>query len=308
MTDTATRAQCARLDDRGVVSVVGPDATKFLNGLVTNEIAGLMATADDICFEADVRYAGLLTPQGKILFDFFCVKIFDGFILEMPREKTPDLVKRLAMYKLRAAVDITDASDKFTVLALWGENACSSGPTRDTVAFRDPRHQDLGFRILAEAHFAADIASATNGQKVGADAYHAHRIALGIPEGGKDFAFGDAVPHDANFDLVNGVSFTKGCFVGQEVVARMQNKSIVRKRVARITSTAPLAPGVDILLGDVPIGQVGSVSSTAALAMIRLDRVMEADDKGIALTCGGTPVTVDAAILAQYRAAAATGM
>ena len=219
-------------------------------GLITNDIATLETKPDDVAFEAAAAHAGLLSPQGKILFDFFCVRTLDGFLLDVARDKAAELAKRLTMYKLRAAADIKVVSDDYHVLALWGPNACSSGPTTGTVAFRDPRHADLGTRILAEARFATDIASATNGSKVSADAYHAHRIALGVPEGGKDYDFGDAYPHEADFDLFNGVSFTKGCYVGQEVVARMQNKTVVRKRVVKITGRQPLTRGTDILLGE----------------------------------------------------------
>ncbi len=109
-------------------------------------------------------------------------------------------------------------------------------------------------------------------------------MALGVPEGGKDYEFGDAYPHEANFDLLHGVSFTKGCYVGQEVVARMQNKTVVRKRVVKISANAPLTSGVDVLLGEAPIGRVGTVAGGNALAMLRLDRALEAQQKNQTLT------------------------
>lgn len=293
------------LADRGVVSVTGNDAGKLLQGLITNDIASLVTKPSDVAFAAASAHAGLLSPQGKILFDFFCVRTLDGFVLDVASDRAADLAKRLALYKLRAAVDIRVVSHDYTVLALWGPHACSSGPTTGTIAFRDPRHPDLGFRILAEARFATDIASATNGAKAAPDAYHAHRIALGVPEGGKDYAFGDAYPHEADFDLFNGVSFTKGCYVGQEVVSRMQNKSVVRKRVVKISSTEPLAAGVDVMLGEIPIGRIGSVDGVNGLALLRLDRAEEAQTKGLALTSGGCDITVDADALARYRKSAA---
>jgi tRNA-modifying protein YgfZ len=300
-----SRAKIARLEDRGAVSVRGTDAAKLLQGLVTNDIGNLVTNPDDVAFEAAAAHAALLSPQGKILFDFFCVRTLDGFVLDIARDKAADLAKRLSMYKLRAAAEIEVVSDDYQVLALWGPDACSSGPTTGTVAFRDPRHPSLGHRILAEARFATDIASATNGSKVPVETYHAHRIALGVPEGGKDYDFGDAYPHEANFDLCNGVSFTKGCYVGQEVVARMQNKTVVRKRVIKITGAVALKTGADILLGDAAIGRVGSVDGTQALAMLRLDRTIEAQEKGITLTAAGIAITPEPQALERYQSSLA---
>ena len=296
----------AYLADRGTIAVTGPDAIKLLQGLVTNDIATLETKPDDVAFAAAAAHAGLLSPQGKILFEFFCVRTLDGFVLDVASDKATELAKRLTMYKLRAAVDIKAVSDDYQVLALWGKDACSSGPTTGTVAFRDPRHADLGTRILAEARFATDIASATNGTKATADNYHAHRIALGVPEGGKDYEFGDAYPHEANFDLFNGVSFTKGCYVGQEIVARMQHKTVVRKRIIKIEAAETLRSGADILLGDVAVGRVGSVAGHNALAMLRLDRASEAADKVQSLWSGGVAVTPDPEALRHYRSSSRT--
>jgi folate-binding protein YgfZ len=128
---------------------------------------------------------------------------------------------------------------------------------------------------------------------------------LGVPEGGKDYAFGDAYPHEADFDIHNGVSFTKGCYVGQEVVSRMQNKSVVRKRVVKISGNGPLTAGTDILLGDVPIGRVATTDGENALAMLRLDRALEAEPKSLTLTTAGIRVTPDPEATARYRDSAA---
>ena len=220
--------------DRGVVSVRGPDAGSLLTRLVTNAL--------EFPIERSAVYAGLLSPQGKILIDFFVAKTADGLVLEVAHEKVAELVKRLTMYKLRADVTIADASDDYNFLALWGPHACSSGETIGTIAYPDPRHPQLGLRILAESRFAIDIASATNGVKATPEDYHAHRISLGIPEGGKDFAFGDTFPHEACMDQLNGVSFTKGCYVGQEIVSRMEHRGTARKRIVPIVGEAPLTP------------------------------------------------------------------
>lgn len=287
----------AALTDRGVICVAGADASAFLQGLLTNDLSDLAAR--------QAVYAGLLSPQGKILFEMLAVKTSEGFLLDVDQAKCADLVKRLTMYKLRAKVEIKDVSAEYVTLALWGEEPARSGDMLGSVSFRDPRSADLGSRILAEAALAADIAAATKAADSTPAAYHAHRIALGVPEGGKDYDFGDAYPHEANFDLFNGVSFTKGCYVGQEVVARMQNKTVVRKRVVKVTASAALTCGASVLLGETAIGRIGSVDGAIGLAMLRLDRVAEAAEKNISLNANGIAITVDSAPLNRYHASIA---
>lgn len=288
----------ALLADRGAVSVTGTDAVKLLQGLITNEMGQLD--------QAPALFAGLLSPQGKILFDFLVVKTGDGFILDVARDRAGDLAKRLTLYKLRADVAIADVSPSYRIFALWGGG---DTPADDAVAgmlsVRDPRHEALGFRLIADAQSGFDPATLGAREATAAD-YHAHRIAIGVPEGGKDYDFGDAYPHEADFDVFHGVSFTKGCFVGQEVVARMQNKTIVRKRVVKVKGASALQPGAEIKLGDVTIGKIGSAAGAEALALLRLDRAAEAEDKGLGLTASSFAITADADALARYRAAAAS--
>lgn len=292
-----SNAFIAHLSDRGVVAVTGADAVKFLNGLVTNEIAHLK--------EGEAAHAGLLSPQGKILFDFLSVRVSEGFLLDTAVDKAADLVKRLSLYKLRAAVEIKCVSEKFSLLALWGDQLSSPGETSETQSFTDPRHAALGLRILADRRFAADIASATNGSITDAKAYHAHRIALGVPEGGKDFDFGDAYPHEADFDLFNGVSFKKGCYVGQEVVSRMQHKTVVRKRVVRIEGDRDLASGSDITHNGVVFGRTGSTDGRNGLALLKLDRYAEAQAAGDPVLAGDIPICVYDADLQRNLASVA---
>jgi folate-binding protein YgfZ len=276
-------ARIAALPDRGVVRVAGADAEKLLQGLITNDM-DLLATRPAI-------HAALLTPQGKILFEFFVVKTGDAFLLETARDRAADLAKRLGLYKLRAKVEIRDLSADYRVLALWGPTP-QSGETVGSVSFVDPRLAELGLRILAEARLDLDIAKAMNGLDALPEDYHAHRIALGVPEGGKDYALGDAFPHEADLDQLNGVSFTKGCYVGQEVVSRMQNRASMRKRVVPIEAEAALVPGTEIKVGAAGIGTVGSVAGRHALALVRLDRAAEAAAKGQALTADGVAITL----------------
>jgi folate-binding protein YgfZ len=288
-------AKIVRLADRGVVSVTGRDSEKLLQGLVTNDIEGLA--------QGEARHAALLSPQGKILFDFFVVRQGDGYLLDVLRSSAGDLVKRLSMYKLRADVIIADISESVRIDASWGDGA-ESFPRHSAMHFLDPRHSLLGIRYVSDVRSADDSATGFEGRNTLRD-YDALRVSLGVPEGGRDYNFGDAYPHEADLDLLNGVSFSKGCYVGQEIVARMQNKTVVRKRAVKISGAAPLASNDDVLVGDVAIGRVGTVDGHAAIAMLRLDRALEAQQKNQTLTAGGVAVTVDHIALESYRASAA---
>ncbi len=288
-------AKPARLADRGVVSVTGRDSEKLLQGLVTNDVEGLA--------EGEARYAGLLSPQGKILFDFFVVRHGEGYLLDVVRSKAGDLSKRLTMYKLRADVAITDISESYKVYAAPAPDS-ESLPEGRSISFVDPRHQEIGLRLLAKTEPGGG-SGASDDSRGSARDYDALRVRLGVPEGGKDYEFGDAYPHEADFDLFNGVSFTKGCYVGQEIVARMQNKSVVRKRAIKVSGNAPLTPNSDILLGDIPVGRIGTVDGTTAIAMLRLDRALEAEQKMQDLIAGGVLIVADRDAVDRYRSSAA---
>lgn len=291
--------QATILADRGVVSVTGPDAGKLLGGLVTNEIP--------LLDKAPALYAALLAPQGKILFDFLVVKTADGFLLDTARDRATELVKRLSMYKLRAAAEIRDVSAEHVVGAVW-DGAPSAGDAASGVhLYADPRLPALGHRVIARAGTTgADLAAAVGGAEAPAEVYHDYRIGLGVPEGGRDFVFGDAFPHEALLDQLNGVSFTKGCFVGQEVVSRMQHRTTVRKRVVTVAADGPLpAEPLPVLVGTAEIGRLGSVAGSRGLALVRIDRVAEARRDGVPVTVGGVAVHVEAPAFATFRIEAA---
>ena len=274
----APLTKSTHLPDRGVVAVTGGDATKFLDNLITNDM-GLLR-------ERTAMFAGLLSPQGKILFDFLVVKQAQGYLLDTPAALAAGLVKRLSMYKLRADVKISDVSAEFFVRVAFSQS-------RPGGYVLDPRHGQLGSRHYAQT-VAANAEPQTPDVTEAAD-YHAHRIALGVPEGGRDYAYGDTFPHEALFDHVEGVSFTKGCYIGQEIVARMEHRGTARKRIVRVTGTETLPPTqTPILAGDIPIGTLGSSARRHGLAMLRLDRVLEFQAKGEPLMCGGQIVMPNA--------------
>ncbi len=274
-----TKSDCtiSKLGDRGVLAVTGAEAKSFLQGLITNDMDRVEAAA--------AIHAGLLTPQGKILFDFFVVGDGPGFLLECPLANASELAKRMTFYKLRAAVEIEDISEEHTVCAAWGSAPEATGAR---ACYADPRLPELGFRLI----LPSDAAPETSGCAPAPEAaYHAHRIGLGVPEGGKDFEFGDAFPHEADFDQLNGVDFKKGCYVGQEVVSRMEHRGTARKRVVPIEGVAALPQGGgDISASGVAIGRLGSVSETSGLALLRLDRAKKAQTDGKAISAGAVEI------------------
>jgi folate-binding protein YgfZ len=268
-------AHIALLADRGVVRIAGADAARLLQGVISNDV--------DLLDRLSAIHAGLLSPQGKILFEFFVARAGDGFLLETARDKAADLAKRLLMYRLRAKATIADASTDYRLLVAWGKSAGQVVP-RGIVSYADPRLADLGTRLLQPANAQEPLPSDGPGD------WHRHRIGLGVPEGGKDYPLGDTFPHEADFDLLNGVSFSKGCFVGQEVVSRMHNRASVRKRVVPIEADLPLTAGAAISAGKAVIGTIGSVADRQGLAMLRLDRAAEARAGGEALSASGVVI------------------
>jgi tRNA-modifying protein YgfZ len=268
----------ARLDDRGLVRVAGADARKLLNGLLTNDL-------DKLDTQPAV-FAGLLSPQGKILFDFFVVKAgADSLLLDVAQASAEALVKRLTMYKLRAAVTIEAAPVDLVVAAAWGD---AVRVPAGVIAYPDPRLAALGQRLVTPAGRLAEM-PATSADPT---AYHAHRIALGVPEGGRDYAFADAFPHEALFDQLHGVDFEKGCYVGQEVVSRMEHRGTARNRIVPVHGTAPLTTGSPVTAGAASLGLIGSVSGRNGLATIRLDRAHEAAAKGDPVVAGDVALTL----------------
>jgi hypothetical protein len=272
--------KAAFLPDRGVVKVAGEDARSFLNGLVTTDVAQLTPGLG--------RFGALLTPQGKIIVDFLITEApaghGGGFLIDCPRPLAKGLSDKLGFYKLRAKVVVENLSDGFGVIAAWGGEPAM----KPDLAFADPRDAVLGWRILAPQDLSQKVADLVGAELVDSDAYEAHRIATGVPRGGLDFMYGDAFPHETNMDRLHGVDFDKGCYVGQEVVSRMQHRGTARTRTVRVTlDGAPPEAGSPVLAGDKPVGTMGSTAGQNGLALIRTDRVTDALDAGLALTAGG---------------------
>lgn len=275
-----------QFEDRGVIEVTGRDAQKLLQGIVTNDMAALTQPGQAL-------HTGLLSPQGKILFDFFVVRHGDGYLIDTDRDSVEALMKRLALYKLRADAAIRDASDTYTVAAVWDCHADSIAGGIDCVAFHDPRLSALGMRLLTHKVPGAKLDMTPD--RLSRQDYDRRRIAFGVPEAGRDFDLGDTFPHEALYDQLGGVSFSKGCFVGQEVVSRMQHRGTARRRIVQVAAEDGIElpmRGAEVRAGPAVIGRLGTTAGAQGLAMLRLDRVAEANAKGVAVMAGEVPLQV----------------
>jgi tRNA-modifying protein YgfZ len=272
--------KAALLPDRGVVKVAGETARSFLNGLLTTDIGQVTP--------AEARFAALLTPQGKIVVDGIVAEASaedgGGFFIDCPRALATTLVDKLKFYKLRTPVIAEDLSEVLGVMAVWD----GEGDTDCGLIYSDPRLPTLGRRVILPPHLAKEAADDLGATLVDAAEYEAHRIALGVPRGGLDFMYGDAFPHETDMDQLHGVDFEKGCFVGQEVVSRMEHRGSARNRVVPVAyeGFAP-DPGGPVTAGEKQIGTFGSRADGRAVALLRLDRVADALAAGTPLVAGG---------------------
>lgn len=270
----------AFLPDRGVIKVAGEDARNFLNGLITTDVDRLKPGLG--------RFGALLTPQGKIIVDFLITEApaghGGGFLIDCPKALADGLATKLKFYKLRAKVTVDNLSDDLGVLAAWdGQLAI-----QPDLCFADPRNEHLGTRILIPEDLKQKLSDLIGAELVDAADYEAHRIALGVPRGGLDFMYSDAFPHETNMDRLAGVDFDKGCYVGQEVVSRMQHRGTARTRSVKVLleDSSPEA-GVSVMAGDKSVGTMGSSAQGKGIALVRIDRVADALDAGQPLTAGG---------------------
>jgi len=259
------------LSSRQLIRVSGVDARDFLHSLITTDIESLP--------ERTARPGALLTPQGKILFDFMISRDGDDFLMETDAAQRDALMRRLTMYKLRAAVTIA-ADDADGVTVTWGDGSVTGAA--------DAAFAKAGVTLSRYPGKPEGIAIDASEAE-----YETLRVASGIPASGFDYALQDAFPHDVLLDKTDGLSFRKGCYVGQEVVSRMQHRGTARRRVALVTSeTALPVSGTDIMAGGKPVGTLGSVLGNKGLAIVRIDRVGDAIANGIPLTASDVTVVL----------------
>lgn len=264
----------ATLTDRAVLTLTGPETEEFLQGLVTADMAPMSADA--------VRPAALLTPQGKVMFEFLMSRIEGGVRIDCPAAMRADLKKRLTLYRLRRKIEIAESDD--AVFAVWGEGAAG---------LVDTRFPDEGVtRTYGAASAGLDEASEQD--------FRALRIANGVAEIGADYAASEVFPHDVLMDFNGAVCFKKGCFVGQEVVSRMQHRGTARRRLMLVSAATPLMANADIMAGEKSVGQILSIADANGLALVRIDRLANAAAKDAALTVEGVPVALEIPSWAGY--------
>ena len=252
------------LPDRGVLEVAGEDRVAFLQGLVSNDVAEAAP--------GRAVWAALLTPQGKWLADFFLFSEGgDRLLLDCERAQAPGLAARLSRFRLRSRVSLRDASGEFHVHAGWGGAAMPEG----VVAAPDPRLPDAGWRALAPAPLPGADATPEDWDR--------HRLALGLPDGSRDLSAEQTVLLEAGFDELRGISWTKGCYMGQELTARTRYRGLLKRRLVPVSVDGPLPPrGTPVLAGGVEVGEMRSGRDGLGLALLRLEAL-----DGRALRCGG---------------------
>ena len=283
--------RCVVLEDRGLLRLAGKDAKTFLQGLISNDIALLSP--------GQALYAALLTPQGKYLFDFLLFERNGEILLDGELARLPALRQRLTMYRLRSKVDIEDVSESHAVLAVYGPGAAAAldlpekpGAARasgEALMAVDPRLTELGARVvLPRAAVESFAASVRLTQGTPAD-YDRHRLVLGVPDGSRDLIVEKMILLEAGFEELHGVSFGKGCFVGQELTARTKYRGLVKRRLVpvRIEGPAP-APGTIIERGGREAGEMRSSCGSLGLAMLRLEQIGAGAETSGPLTAGGS--------------------
>jgi folate-binding protein YgfZ len=281
------------LPERGVLAVRGADAVAFLQGLISSDLHRITAE--------QAGYGALLTPQGKFLFDFIMICAGDQLLLDTERPRLGQLLQRLTMYRLRSKVELEDVSGRWSVAAVLGEGAasCLDLPHRpgacralaDGFVLVDPRLARLGVRVLLQPDQIGGALEGLGLARLEPDAYEQARLALGVPDGSRDLVVDRSTLLESGFEELHGVDFAKGCFVGQELTARMHYRGLVRKRLLPVVLKGPRPePGTIIRLGEREAGEMRSSIDGRGLALLRLDRIAEAEQAAAPLYAGATEV------------------
>lgn len=279
----------AVLEARAVIRIAGEDARDFLQNIVTNDVtrAG----------PATAIWAALLTPQGKYLHDFFIIEVAGALMLDCEKARAEDLMDRLKRYRLRSKVEIEDVSADWAVCALMGTDADANalvgfegrgGPIGGGVCYVDPRYGGIGARALIPRGALEELLAA-GFEKVEAGLHDYTRLCLGLPDGSRDLAVDKALPMENGFDALHGIDWNKGCYVGQEMTARMRYRATRRRQLlpVEITGSAP-APGTPIMQGEKEAGEMRSSSDGIGLALLRIDALERLGQEGGQLTADGT--------------------
>ena len=263
--------RCTLLEARGVVRLGGGDMRTFIQGLISNDIT--LLTPDH------ALYAALLTPQGKYLFDFLLLDRGDSILLDVERQRLAALIQRLTMYRLRADVTLSDASEDHAVLAVFDRSAIPPGAIADPAALVDPRLPELGLRLVLPRDRVPGFIAEHGLQQVDQAEYDRLRLTLGVPDGSRDLVVDRSLLLESGFEELHGVSFTKGCFVGQELTARTKHRGLVKKRLLPVRVDGPLpASGTPVTRGGKDAGEMRSGAGNLGLALLRLDQLAATEE------------------------------
>jgi len=266
----------SQLNDRGIIKISGPDAREFLQGLVSGDVNNVGAN--------NSIWSAFLSPQGKYLYDFFVGEMGGALVLDCERERLGGFLKKLSMFKLKARVEISDESNNLSVFVAWGngcENAIGTNPSPGSsvqfgggIAFVDPRSEKIGARIIAPEQTAVDALIAAGFARAAIGPYNRLRITLGLPDGSHDMTVDRALLLENGFEELGGVSFEKGCYIGQEVTARTRYRGLVKKRLVPVSIDGPApAPGTAIICDEREIGEMKSSETDMGLALIRVENL-----------------------------------
>ena len=285
------------LDDRALVRVGGEDAREFLQNIITNDVTRVS--------NSRTIWAALLSPQGKYLHDFFIIAVNDALMLDCEKARVGDLMDRLQRYKLRSKIEITQVTEDWTLAALMGTDADANalvgfegqgGPFASGVCYVDPRYGGMGARALIPRGAMSELLAA--GFEQVEPGIHDHtRLCLGIPDGSRDLTVDKALPMENGFDALNGIDWDKGCYVGQEMTARMRYRATVRRQLLPVAIEGPAPePGTPIMLGEREAGEMHSSAQDIGLALLRIDAMASLNSEGFngdgdRLTASGTTLT-----------------
>ncbi len=280
------------LENRGVVSLRGDDARSFLQGLTTNDIN--LVTPDHAI------WTGLLTPQGKYLFDFFVAEMMGALVLDVERTRIDDLLALFARYKLRAKVDITDDSADWVVVSLIGSEADGpalagfegrGGAFAGGICFVDPRYGGAGARVIMPRDVLENLDD-QGFERGEAEDYDLHRLICGLPDSSRDLIVEKSFPMEHGFDGLNGIAWEKGCYVGQEMTARMRYRANMKRTLlpVEIDGDAP-APGSAITQNGKDAGEMRTSSDGIGLALLRIEALEKFGGPDNELVCGDARLT-----------------
>ena len=272
----------ATLHTRRLIRIAGEDAQDFLQGVLTCDVRP--------AWQGQAAYGALLTPQGKFLHDLFLMPWGDGVALDCDGTRYADLLSRLKMYRLRSKVEMDVLADNDGIIALWGD-ALPPGLPEGSVASPDPRLPDMGWRIIGDT--GKQMAWLAGLKHVDEVDYHHHRLQCAIPDGVHDMVADKSLLMEYGFDRLQGVDFTKGCYIGQEVTARSKHRGQVRKALYSVCISGALPPsGTNITCDGQEVGQLRSVSGGIGLAFLQIEAVEKSQNGGAPLLAGNTPIEV----------------